>query len=379
MSTIPIATNELNKANLELNLKDIEISDSSSTNNNNHIFTPKKENKLINKRIDRFGDLTEIIKKNVIKTLLDNNKAYSNKKNQSVLLTLSSSKKQKNKQNNINIITNTNSATKTSSQNSLNSNNIKHNSKINPELFVNKKPSKNKNNSNIVGKKEFSIEKKKFDFNSVLNRFEEEMKKTKKRFEAKKEKIKEQEKQIFTGKPNISKSTLKKYEKYSKDFLIRQKELNEALNKKKKKFIDELNQKKEEEYQKIISDNILNKKKKNYIRSKSCDDWVERLYKEDTKKRKMEKYYLEQTIIPSFQPFIPKKNINKIMNKNKNRINKVIKEYNQKTNPQVIINYLNTNQISENQNEALFRNKIFGKSANKYINKKINNSMEQLY
>ena len=67
------------------------------------------------------------------------------------------------------------------------------------------------------------------------------------------------------------------------------------------------------------------------------------------------------------------------MNKNKNRINKVIKEYNQKTNPQVIINYLNTNQNSENQNEALFRNKIFGKSANKYINKKINNSMEQLY
>ena len=378
MSIIPIATNELNKANLELNLKDIEISDSSSTNNN-HIFTPKKENKLVNKRIDRFGDLTEIIKKNVIKTLLDNNKAYSNKKNQSVLLTLSSSKKQKNKQNNINIITNANSSTKTSSQNSLNSNNIKHNSKINPELFVNKKPSKNKNNSNIVGKKEFSIEKKKFDFNSVLNRFEEEMKKTKKRFEAKKEKIKEQEKQIFTGKPNISKSTLKKYEKYSKDFLIRQKELNEALNKKKKKFIHELNQKKEEEYQKIISDNILNKKKKNYIRSKSCDDWVERLYKEDTKKRKMEKYYLEQTIIPSFQPFIPKKNINKIMNKNKNRINKVIKEYIQKTNPQVIINYLNTNQISENQNEALFRNKIFGKSTNKYINKKINNSMEQLY
>ena len=203
MSTIPIATNELNKANLELNLKDIEISDSSSTNNNNHIFTPKKENKLVNKRIDRFGDLTEIIKKNVIKTLLDNNKAYSNKKNQSVLLTLSSSKKQKNKQNNINIITNTNSATKTSSQNSLNSNNIKHNSKINPELFVNKKPSKNKNNSNIVGKKEFSIEKKKFDFNSVLNRFEEEMKKTKKRFEAKKEKIKEQEKQIYTDKQKI--------------------------------------------------------------------------------------------------------------------------------------------------------------------------------
>ena len=75
MSTIPITTNELNKANLELNLKDIEISDSSSTNNN-HIFTHKKETKLVNKRIDRFGDLTEIIKKNVIKTLLDNNKAY---------------------------------------------------------------------------------------------------------------------------------------------------------------------------------------------------------------------------------------------------------------------------------------------------------------
>ena len=75
MSTIPITTNELNKANLELNLKDIEISDSSSTNNN-HIFTTKKENKLVNKRIDRFGDLTEIIKKNVIKNYFISKSQY---------------------------------------------------------------------------------------------------------------------------------------------------------------------------------------------------------------------------------------------------------------------------------------------------------------
>ena len=90
----------------------------------------------------------------------------------------------------------------------------------------------------------------------------------------------------------------------------------------------------------------------------------------------MEQYYLEQSILPSFKPFIPKKDIKKVIKGDENQIDKVIKKYNEKTNPEVIINYLNKKKIFENQNLTLFRNKIFGKSKHKYINKKINNSMQ---
>ena len=380
MSITPIDKNDLilNNENIELNLKDIENSESSCINNIKDILEVKKEPILRKRYIDRFGDLTEIIKNNIkLKTMIDNKKAKSHKKNKSVLLTLSSSKKRKNKFNNINLITFTNSATKDSSQISLNSNYIKYKNIINFDLFINKKSLKNKNKSNTVVKKQYSIDKKKSNFNSMLNRFEEELQKTKKKLEAKKEKIKEKEKLIYTGKPNITKTNLKKYQKYSKDFLVRQKELNEELNKKKKKLIDQANKRKEEEYQIIISNSILNKNKRNnYIKSKSCDDWVERLYKKETLKRKMEQNYLEQSIKPSFKPFLPKKDIKKVINGDKNRINKVIKTYNKKANPQIIINYLNTKKNSENQNEELFRNKIFGKYTHKYINKKINNSMQ---
>ena len=379
MSITPIDKNDLilNNENIELNLKDIENSESSCINNIKDILEVKKEPILRKRYIDRFGDLTEIIKNNIkLKTMIDNKKAKSHKKNKSVLLTLSSSKKPKNKLNNINLITHTNSATKDSSQISLNSNYIKYKNIINFDLFINKKSIKNKNKSNTVVKKQYSIDNKKSNFNSMLNRFEEELQKTKKKLEAKKEKIKEKEKLIYTGKPNITKTNLKKYQKYSKDFLVRQKELNEELNKKKKKLIDQANKKKEEEYQKIISKNILNKNKKNYIKNKSFDDWVERLSQQKTAKRQIEQYYLEQSILPSFKPFIPKKDIKKVIKGDENQIDKVIKKYNEKTNPEIIINYLNKKKIYENQNLTLIRNKIFAKSKHKYINKKINNSMQ---
>ena len=294
MST-QIAKNEtlLNNVNFKLNLKDLENSYSSSTNNIKNILIEKKETKVGKRHIDRFGDLTEIIKNNIIsKSLLENNKAKSHKKNKnkSVLLILNSPKKQKNKQNNIKLITFTNSTTKDSSKISLNSNYIKNNHKINLELFINKKTINNKNKSNTFGKKE-TIEKKKYDINLMVNRVEEELQKVKKQFEAKKEKIREKENKIYSGKPNIIKNS-KNYQKYSNDFLVRQKELNEELNKKKKKLIDEAKQKKEEEYQKIISKNILNKNKKNYIKNKSFDDWVERLSQQKTAKRQIEQYYL---------------------------------------------------------------------------------------
>lgn len=380
MSITPIDKNDLiiNNENIELNLKDIENTDSSCINNIKDILEVKKEPTLRKKHIDRFGDLTEIIKNNIkLKAMIENNKAKSHKKNKSVLLTLSSSQKRKNKYNNINLITYTNSATEDSSLISLNSNYIKYKNIKNFDLFINKKTIKNKNKSNNIIKKQYSIEKKKFNYNSMLNRFEEELQKAKKKLEEKKEKIKEKEKLIYTGKPTITKTNLKNYHKYSKDFLIRQKELNDELNKKKKKLIDQAHKRKEEEYQIILSNNILNKNKRNnYIKSKSCDDWVERLYKKETFKRKIEQNYLEQSIKPSFKPFIPKKNIKNVISGDKNRINKVIKKYNKKANPEVIINYLNTKKTSENKNEDLFRNKIFGKSLNKYINKKINNSMQ---
>ena len=85
---------------------------------------------------------------------------------------------------------------------------------------------------------------------------------------------------------------------------------------------------------------------------------------------------MEQSILPSFKPFIPKKDIKKVIKGDENQIDKVIKKYNEKTNPEIIINYLNKKKIYENQNLTLIRNKIFAKSKHKYINKKINNSMQ---
>ena len=67
MSITPIDKNDLilNNENIELNLKDIENSESSCINNIKDILEVKKEPILRKRYIDRFGDLTEIIKNNI--------------------------------------------------------------------------------------------------------------------------------------------------------------------------------------------------------------------------------------------------------------------------------------------------------------------------
>jgi len=389
MSEIEPINKDLLK-NLELDLasnKDI-TSDNSSLNKKSNNIKGNNQINIVKNNLDIFGDLTPIIKNKIkIKILSkNNNNTKGNKterKNNSPFKSFTETKNKEkfqvnlnNNINNINIINiNTfSSTTKDNSQISLNSNIIKIKKKINPELFINKR---NKNNENKVVKTLSLENQKKIDLKTMLNRFEKERKKASEKFETKKQEIKEQEKKIYTGKPLITKTRLTNYEKYSKDFLVRQKELYDDLIKRKKKLIEENNQKKEEEYKLITSQKILlNKTKKKYHRNKSSDHWVDRLYKQDTKKRKMERYYLDKAFIPSFKPNIEKKNIKNILDKNKTQINKVLKKYEENTNPELIIDYLNTNKNVEDNNEQLFRNKIFGKPWHKFNNKKINNSIE---
>ena len=389
MSEIEPINKDLLK-NLELDLasnKDI-TSDNSSLNKKSNNIKENNQINIVKNNLDIFGDLSSIIKNKIkIKILSkNNNNTKGNKterKNNSPFKSFTETKNKEkfqvnlnNNINNINIINiNTfSSTTKDNSQISLNSNKIKTKKKINPELFINKR---NKNNENKVVKALSLENQKKIDLKTMLNRFEKERKKASEKFETKKQEIKEQEKKIYTGKPLITKTRLTNYEKYSKDFLVRQKELYDDLIKRKKKLIEENNQKKEEEYKLITSQNILlNKTKKKYHRNKSSDHWVDRLYKQDAKKRKMERYYLDKAFIPSFKPNIEKKNIKNILDKNKTQINKVLKKYEENTNPELIIDYLNTNKNVEDNNEQLFRNKIFGKPWHKFYNKKINNSIE---
>ena len=382
--------------NLELVL-DLNSNINSENSVSNKDLNNNKENKEINivkKNSEIFGDLTPIIRNKIkLKNLgkNNNNRNRSYIKNSSLLTYTDTRRKQKEKsQDNLNINININninintisSKTKDNSQYSLNSNKIKSNKKyINPEIFINKRNTNQKNNNNIntIGKTLSLENPKKFNLNSMLNRFEEEQKKANKKFENKKQEIKEQEKKIYTGKPSITKTKLKNYEKYSKDFLTRQKELNDDLIQKKKKLIEENNKKKEEEYKLIASQNICinkDKNKKKYFRNKSSDHWVERLYIQDPEKRKLNQYYLNKAFIPSFKPDIEKKNIKNVLCKNKMQINKVLKEYEENNNPELIINYLNINKNIEDNNEQLFRNKIFGKPWYKYTNNKINNSIE---
>ena len=119
----------------------------------------------------------------------------------------------------------------------------------------------------------------------------------------------EQEKKIYTGKPNIGNNKLINYEKYSKNFLLRQKELNEESNKKKQKLIDEKNQKQEKEYQELLLNSIANKNKnkKNYSLNKNDDNWVDRLYTQDTKKRKIHKINMEKLLYQVFCLYYQKK------------------------------------------------------------------------
>ena len=353
--------------------------DNTDTNNIIIIHKELKENlEIKDNQKDVFGDLTSIIK-NKIKT---RNMQENNKNKKVRLLSASSaiSTTEKNKKMNINLSLtsrtnlstskNNNKIKKTSSIQKNKNSKILKKTKKNPEIFVNKTKSGIKNN-NTTAKKETS---RKVNFNDVLKRFDEEKQTAKKRFENKKKEIKEQENKINTGKPKINKKG-KNYNKFSKDFLTRQKELNDKTNVKKKKLIEEDNKKKEKEYKKIITDSILTKKMKQYKKNKSTDEWVERLYKEDPKKRKMERDVMQTAYLPTFHPYIPKRKINKSVDKI-NKIDTVLNKYNENQNPQLLIDYFNKNKNSSkfDDSENLFRQKIFYKNGNN--NKKRSNSLD---
>ena len=355
-----------------------EEEDNTENNINND-----KENKELKENLEEkdkqkevFGDLSSIIKSKIkTRNTKENNK---NKKIRllSASSALSTNEKKKKMNYNMNLTSRQNLHTY------KNKNNIKQNSSVpknkniktlkkpkkNPEIFVNKTEINSKNNNNSTVKKE---ETKKINFKEVLKRFDEEKEKAKKRFDIKKKQLKEKESLINTGKPEILKKTGNKYDKYSKDFLIRQKELNDNLNIKKKKLIEEENKKKENEYKKIIFESVITKKMKKYKKNKSTDEWVERLYKEDPKKRKIKRDYLQNAYLPTFHPYLPKKKLNNSVDKI-NQIGEVLDKYNEKQNPQLLIDYFSKNNTRFEDSENLFRQKIFNKFVNK--NKKASNS-----
>ena len=84
--------------------------------------------------------------------------------------------------------------------------------------------------------------------------------------------------------------------------------LQDLLKKKKKEEEDRI----KNEEKKIITSSILYKKMQKIKKNKSFDQWVERLYKEDPKRRKMEKEYMEKISRPSFRPYLPRKKKSKI-------------------------------------------------------------------
>ena len=348
-------------------------------NNNMNIDTGNKELKekleIERKSKDIFGDLTSIIK-DKIKT---RNTKDNNKKKKIRLLSASSALSTNEKKKKINF--NMNLTSRTNLQTYKNKNKSKPNSsapknknskilkkpKKNPEIFVNKNKNNSKNSNTI--KKE---EAKKINFKEVLKRFDEEKKTAMKRFDMKKKEIKNKENLICTGKPKISKKIGNKYDKFSKDFLIRQKELNDNLNMKKKKLIEEDHQKKEKEYKKIINDSIITKKMKKYKKNKSTEEWVEGLYKEDPKKRIIERNYLQNAYLPTFHPYLPKKRLNNSVEKI-NQIGEVLDKYNEKQNPQLLIDYFSRNNTKFEESENLFRQRILNKFVSK---KKRNNSTD---
>ena len=376
--------NNINKENIENNNNNDKKENISEKNNDNSITKDEKSlNEKVNKK-DVFGDLTSIIKDKIkTRNIKENNK---NKKIRllSASSILSTEAKKKKYINNLPSTTKSknstiiyNSKTKNIKANSSvpkNNNNSKiiKKTKKNPELFINKikKNEKNEKTQNLTARKE---EKRKINFDDVLKRFDEEKKTAKKRFDNKKKELKNKENQIYTGKPNISKKIGNKYDKYSKDFLVRQKELNDNLNLKKKKLIEENNKKKEKEYQNIISNSIMAKKMKKYKRHKSDDEWVDRLYEQDVKKRKIKRDYMQEAFLPTFQPYLPKKNFNRSIDKI-NQIEEVLDKYNEKQNPQLLIDYLSKNNQKCEDSDNLFRQRVFNKFVNK--NKRRNNSWD---
>lgn len=367
--------------------KNIDNNKKNNNNQNNSINNNiLKENlEVKEKPKDIFGDLSLIIK-DKIKT---RNTKENNKNKKKRVLSASSiiSTEEKNRKLKINMnlkmpsntICSKNKITKTKTSLSVPKkiNNTKKIKKIkkNPEIFINKNIDKKEKNGNLTERKEKKENHKRIKFNDVLKRFNEEEKKGKEKFDNKKKELKNKESKIYTGKPNISKKIGNKYDKFSKDFLTRQKEFNENSNLKKKKLIEEDNKKKEKEYQKIISDSIITKKKKKIKKNRSDDEWVERLYKQDAKKRKIERENMQKAYLPTFKPYLPKKKLFNNSVDKINQIDEVLDKYNEKQNPQLLIDYFSKNNKKFiDYSDNLFRQKIFNKFGNK--NKRRNNSVD---
>lgn len=370
----------------EDNIDNKNMIENKSDKNNDNSSTKDEKSTIDNKK-DIFGDLTSIIKN---KIQARNEKENKKKKKLRLLsapskISIEQEGKEKDysvfslttKSKNSKIEYNISNKIKKANSSVPKNSNIKKikKPKKNPELFINKKIGKNDNNTISINNGNLTTKrdgKKKINFNDVLKRFDEEKKTAQKRFDNKKKELKEKENMIYTGKPKITKKNIKS-DKYSKDFLIRQKELNDNLNTKKEKLIEEENKKKEKEYQKIISDSIILKKMKKYKRHKSDDQWVNRLYKDDVKKRELQRDILKDAFLPSFRPYLPpKKHLNKSVDK-ANEIEEVLDKYKKRQNPQLLLDYLSKNNLKL-ESGNLFRQKIFSKFGNR--NKKLNNSMD---
>ena len=333
---------------------------------------------------DAFGDLTSIIKDKIKAKVKENNKPKKTRVLSASGMSGITNADKNNKLNEskhssiVNTVANSSAANIDSYSKNTKNKKIKANisapknskdeitkkNKKKAELFINKKKNENndsmKNNGNLTSRKN---DTKKSNFNEVLKRFEEDKKAKEKKLDDKRKELIDKEISLCTGKPQITK--MKKgntSDKYSKDFLVRQKEINDNLNLKKQRLIEEENKKKEKEYQKIIDDSILHKKMKKLNKNGSDDQWVERLYKEDTKKRKIEKEYMEEAAMPSFQPYVYKKK--KKCNKSVEKIGDVLEKYKENQNPQLLIDYYSKNNKKDNC-DNLFRKKLFNKNAHK--------------
>ena len=101
---------------------------------------------------------------------------------------------------------------------------------------------------------------------------------------------------IYTGKPNVFKKTGKKYNKFTKDFLTRQKEMSDNVQQKKIKLIEEDNKKKEKDYQNIKKDSILAKKMKKYkkirVMMTGLKDYIKKIQKKEKLKESLWKLYV---------------------------------------------------------------------------------------
>jgi len=114
---------------------------------------------------------------------------------------------------------------------------------------------------------------------------------------------------------------------------------------------------------------------KKFNKNRSDEQWVERLYKEDAKKRKIERETMQNAYLPTFKPYLPKKKLFNNSVDKINQIDEVLDKYNEKQNPQLLIDYFSKSNIKFiDYSDNLFRQKIFNKNGNK--NKKRSNSMD---